>query len=56
MFRELRRAQPNCATIRVGDDTTAPNTAAEFAVPDPDAMRVLLEHILSLRRGQQRSS
>jgi trehalose-phosphatase len=54
MFREMRRAQPKCATIRVGDDATAPNTAAEFAVRDPDAMQALLEHILLLRRPSER--
>jgi trehalose-phosphatase len=51
MFRELRRAQPRCVTVRVGHDATAPDTSAEFAVPDPDAMRDLLEQILSRRRA-----
>jgi trehalose-phosphatase len=50
MFREVRRAQPRSVTVQVGDDATAPPTSAEFALPDPDAMRALLEEILSLRR------
>jgi len=50
MFRELRRAQPKCVTVRVGDDATASDTSAEFGVPDPQAMRELLEQILSRRR------
>ena len=54
MFRALRRAQPRCVTVRVGDDATAPDTSAEFAVPDPDAMRALLDHVLSQRRGEKR--
>jgi trehalose 6-phosphate phosphatase len=56
MFRELRRAQPRCATVRVGHDATASDTAAEFSLPDPDAMRLLLEEILELRRARKRSS
>jgi trehalose-phosphatase len=50
MFREVRRAQPRGVTVQVGDDATAPPTSAEFALPDPNAMRALLERILSLRR------
>ena len=56
MFRELRRAQPRCATIRVGHDATAPDTAAEFGLPDPDAMRLLLQDILALRRAHKLNS
>lgn len=52
MFRAVRRAQPRSVTVRVGHDSSAPDTSAEFAVPDPDAMRVLLEEILSRRRGR----
>jgi trehalose 6-phosphate phosphatase len=53
MFRELRRTQPRCATVRVGHDATALDTAAEFGLPDPDAMRLLLEEILALRRARE---
>jgi trehalose-phosphatase len=56
MFREMRRAQPRCATVRVGDNATAPDTSAEFAVPDPDALRALLESILLQRRNHGRPS
>lgn len=56
MFRELRRAEPRCVTVRVGDDRTAPDTSAEFAVPDPDGMRSLLEQILARRRAGPRAS
>jgi trehalose-phosphatase len=48
MFRELRQAQPQCVTVRVG--ATTPITSAEFTVPDLDAMRSLLEQILERRR------
>jgi trehalose-phosphatase len=53
MFREVRRAKPGCATVRVGDDPTVSDTSAEFTLRDPDAMRVLLEEILSQRRGDE---
>jgi trehalose-phosphatase len=56
MFRELRRAQPRCVTVRVGDDLTAPDTSAEFAVPDLEGMRSLLEQILARRRAGARAS
>ena len=56
MFREVRRAQPRCVTVRVGDDRTAPDTSAEFGVPDPDGMRSLLEQILARRRAEARAS
>ncbi|MGE5064633.1 MAG: trehalose-phosphatase [Myxococcales bacterium] len=52
MFREVRRAQPRCVTVQVGDEAIGPATSAEFALPDPEAMRVLLEEILSLRRDR----
>jgi trehalose 6-phosphate phosphatase len=56
MFREVRRAQPRCVTVRVGNDANPPATSAEFALPDPDAMRVLLEQILLQRRTQRPST
>jgi trehalose-phosphatase len=43
MFSALRARMPRCVTIRVGDDADAQDTAAEFRVPDPAAMRELLE-------------
>jgi len=51
MFRALRERMPSCITIRVGEDTSAHDTAAEFRVPDPAAMREVLE-ILSARRAK----
>lgn len=56
MFRELRRAQPRCVSVRIGDDNAASDTSAEFALPDPDAMRVLLQEILELRRVERAPS
>jgi trehalose 6-phosphate phosphatase len=50
-FRSLRSAAPHAVTVRVGgpaDDQTAA-TAAEFTVPDEDALRELLEWLAVLR-------
>ena len=52
MFRALRARMPSCVTIRVGEDASAQETAAEFRVPDPGAMRELLETIRSRRRAR----
>lgn len=51
MFRALRERMPSCVTIRVGEDASAQDTAAEFRVPDPAAMREVLE-IISSRRAR----
>jgi trehalose-phosphatase len=51
MFRALRRAQPQCVTVRVTDDASSGETDAEFFVADTGAMRTLLEAVLSLRRS-----
>jgi trehalose 6-phosphate phosphatase len=51
-FRALRSAAPHAVTVRVGgsaDDQTAA-TAAEFTVPDEEALRGLLEWLVTLRR------
>jgi len=56
MFREVRRAQPRCATVRVGDNSGPTDTLAEFSVLDPNAMRLLLEKILLQRRSGIRAS
>lgn len=51
-FRALRSSVPHAVTVRVGgtaDDQTAA-TAAEFTVPDEDALRTLLEWLVELRR------
>jgi trehalose 6-phosphate phosphatase len=51
-FRALRSTAPHAVTVRVGgsvDDQTAA-TAAEFTVPDEEALRELLEWLLTLRR------
>lgn len=51
-FRALRSTAPHAVTVRVGgpvDDQTAA-TAAEFTVPDEDALRRLLEWLVTLRR------
>jgi trehalose-phosphatase len=56
MFRAVRKAQPRCVTVRVGDDRLTSDTSAEFSVPDPDAMRVLLELLLIQRRARTRAS
>jgi trehalose-phosphatase len=50
-FRALRSAAPHAVTVRVGgtaDDQTAA-TAAEFTVPDEDALRQLLVWLMELR-------
>lgn len=45
-FRALRNAVPRAVTVRVaGGAETPANTAAEFSVPDLDALRVVLEQI-----------
>lgn len=43
-FRRLRAQHPNAVTVHVG---TAVDTAAEFTLADPDAVRELLERIAS---------
>jgi trehalose-phosphatase len=51
-FRALRSAAPHAVTVRVGgaiDDQTAA-TAAEFTVQDEEALRGLLEWLVTLRR------
>jgi trehalose-phosphatase len=51
-FRALRATAPHAVTVRVGgsiDDQTAA-TAAEFTVPDEEALRGLLEWLSKLRR------
>jgi trehalose 6-phosphate phosphatase len=51
-FRALRATAPHAVTVRVGgsiDDQTAA-TAAEFTVPDEEALRGLLEWLVTLRR------
>ena len=54
MFRALRARMPSCVTIRVGDDASAHDTAAEFRIPDPAAMREFLDIVLA-RRGLARA-
>ncbi len=49
-FRALRREKPAAVTVRVAHEAGERETAAEFALPDTDAMRELLEHVLELRR------
>lgn len=49
MFRALRARMTSCVTIRVGDDASAQDTAAEFRIPDPAAMREFLEIVLARR-------
>ena len=49
MFRALRARMPSCVTIRVGEDASAHETAAEFRIPDPAAMRELLEIVRARR-------
>lgn len=49
MFRALRARMPSCVTVRVGEDASAQETAAEFRIPDPAAMRELLEILRSRR-------
>ncbi|MDQ3996274.1 MAG: trehalose-phosphatase [Gemmatimonadota bacterium] len=51
-FRALRSTAPHAVTVRVGgsaDDQTAA-TAAEFTVADEEALRTLLEWLVTLRR------
>jgi trehalose 6-phosphate phosphatase len=51
-FRALRSTAPHAVTVRVGgsvDDQTAA-TAAEFTVPNEEALRELLEWLVTLRR------
>jgi trehalose 6-phosphate phosphatase len=51
-FRALRSTAPHAVTVRVGgstDDQTAA-TAAEFTIPDEEALRALLEWLVTLRR------
>lgn len=48
-FQALRDACPNAVTVRVGDETTANETAAEFCVSDPVELRALLEGIVAQR-------
>ncbi|MFN2567260.1 MAG: trehalose-phosphatase [Gemmatimonadaceae bacterium] len=51
-FRALRSTAPHAVTVRVGaasDDQTAA-TAAEFTVPDEEALRGLLEWLVTVRR------
>jgi trehalose-phosphatase len=47
-FRALRSRIPHAVTIRVAADTTT-ETAAEFVVPDPAAMRLVLKDLYDLR-------
>jgi trehalose-phosphatase len=51
-FRALRLANPLTVTVRVGGDERGVETEAEFGVPDPAAMRELLESVLEQRRGR----
>jgi trehalose-phosphatase len=44
-FRTLRRHNPEAVTIRVADDDVA--TAAEFRLPDPEAVRRFLEWLVA---------
>ena len=47
-FRTLRRHTPDAVTIRVADEET--ETAAEFRLPDPDAVRRFLEWLVAATR------
>ncbi len=47
-FRTLRRHTPDAVTIRVADDDT--ETAAEFRLPHPEAVRRFLEWLLAESR------
>ena len=51
-FRALRLAHPSAVTVRVGGEDSRQRTDAEFSVPDPAAMRVLLESVLEERGGR----
>lgn len=53
MFRALRNRARSCVTIRVGDDASAHETSAEFRIPDPAAMRELLEIVLTRRLASE---
>lgn len=46
-FRLLRMRAPHALTVRVSDEPDA-HTLAEFLVPDPPAVRALLEELLTL--------
>lgn len=51
-FRTLRSSAPHAVTVRVGgsiDDQTAA-TAAEFTVPNEEALRALLEWLATMRQ------
>jgi trehalose-phosphatase len=50
MFREVRAHQPRAVTVRVGVMSSDQVTGAEFSVDDTDAMRELLQSILTRRR------
>lgn len=52
-FRALRAAKRAAVTVRVGPAAGARDSAAEFIVADPDAMRDLLEVILEQRRTRR---
>jgi trehalose-phosphatase len=47
-FQTLRRHSPAAVTVRVGDDDVA--TAAEFRLPDPEAVRRFLEWLVAETR------
>ena len=47
-FRVLRQHNPEAVTIRVGDEETP--TAAEFRLPDPEAVRRFLEWLVAETR------
>ena len=47
-FRMLRQHTPDAVTIRVADEET--ETAAEFRLPDPEAVRRFLEWLLAATR------
>ncbi|HVE78398.1 MAG TPA: trehalose-phosphatase [Gemmatimonadaceae bacterium] len=51
-FRLLRVRVPHAITVRIGAEP--PETAAEFRLPDPAAMRVLLERLAEARRATAR--
>jgi trehalose-phosphatase len=53
-FVKLRAEAPHAVTVRVSDAAGATETAAEFVVPDPDAVRALLESVAAARIGAQR--
>jgi len=47
-FRILRENNPDAVTIRVADEDV--QTAAEFRLPDPDAVRRFLEWLVTESR------